>query len=152
MALSSLLCLSVWTGLNAQNVAPSFVRQHAAPAQSVAAVPTKAAAEGEVVLGYCPDEISPKASIIGLSGQAATVSEAISIPSAKMAGMTGGKITKIRIGAKAGIERVYVWIRPSLSEAALVLEKLGDTVDGWNEITLSKPYEITGEELSLIHI
>lgn len=147
LALSSLLCLSVWTGLNAQNVAPSFVRQHAAPAQSVAAVPTKAAAEGEVVLGYCPDEISPKASIIGLSGQAATVSAAISIPSAKMAGMTGGKITKIRIGAKAGIERVYVWIRPSLSEAALVLEKLGDTVDGWNEITLSKPYEITGEEI-----
>ncbi|MGN0037187.1 MAG: Omp28-related outer membrane protein [Bacteroidaceae bacterium] len=147
LALSSLLCLSVWTGLNAQNVAPSFVRQNAAPAQSVASAPTKAVAEGEVVLGYCPDEISSKASIIGLSGQAASVAAAIRIPSTKMAGMVGGQITKIRVGAKAGVNRVYVWIRPSLSEPAVVLEKLGDTVDGWNELTLANPYEITGDEI-----
>ena len=101
----------------------------------------------QTTLGYCSDEISANADPIGVQGQAVSIGAAIRIPVSKMAGLKGGKITKIRIGTKSGLTGIYVWIRSSLDGKAEVLQRLGNTTDGWNEVALDTPYEITGEEI-----
>ncbi len=101
----------------------------------------------QTILGYCSNEIPAKTNPIGAQGQAVSIGAAIRIPTSKMAGLKGGKITKIRIGTKSGLTGIYVWIRSSLDGKADALQRLGNTADGWNEITLDTPYEITGEEI-----
>ena len=101
----------------------------------------------QTILGYCSNEIPAKTNPIGAQGQAVSIGAAIRIPTSKMAGLKGGKITKIRIGTKSGLTGIYIWIRSSLDGKADALQRLGNTADGWNEITLDTPYEITGEEI-----
>ena len=78
----------------------------------------------QTTLGYCSDEISANADPIGVQGQAVSIGAAIRIPVSKMAGLKGGKITKIRIGTKSGLTGIYVWIRSSLDGKAEVLQRL----------------------------
>ena len=101
----------------------------------------------EVTFSYCPDEIADYTNALGSEGAASTVGAAIKIPAAKLEGMKGGTINKIRIGMGTGLERVYAWIRPSLSEPAIFLKKIDNPVDGWNEVELDEPYVITGDEI-----
>ena len=45
------------------------------------------------------------------------------------------------------MQRVYAWIRPSLSKPAIFMKQIDTTIDGWQEVVLDEPYVITGEEL-----
>ncbi len=104
------------------------------------------AAATTVVLGYCNDEIKSTDSRDNLEYDA-PIMGAVRFTSSQLAAYKGGKITKIRIGAEAGMSKTYVWVRPSLTEAAVTIKRLGTTADGWNEVTLDDPYTITGSEI-----
>lgn len=107
-----------------------------------------ASAQKSITLGYCNDEISSSDYRASLNAQA-SIMGAIRIPAARLASLKdkGAKLTKIRLGAEAGMTSTYLWVRPSLNGSAIALQRLGTTVDGWNELTLATPYEITGEDI-----
>lgn len=107
-----------------------------------------ASAQNSITLGYCNDEISASDYRASLSSTY-SIMGAIRIPAARLAALKGkhAKLTKIRLGAEAGMTGTYLWVRPSLNGTALALQRLGTTTDGWNELTLAKPYEITGDEI-----
>ncbi len=108
---------------------------------------TKAHAETKTItLGYCGNEITSNDERISLEFDC-PIQAAIRYTASQMAAYKGGKITKIRIGAESGMTSTWCWIRPSLSQGAVTMKRLGNTVDGWNEITLDKPYEIDGSEI-----
>ena len=103
-------------------------------------------AQNTLTFGYCNNEITDDDYRIS-SQYDLSVMGALRLPAAQLASLKGknAKITKIRIGAEAGMEKTYVWVRPSLDKAAAALQRVGTTGDGWNEVTLTKPYEITGD-------
>lgn len=102
----------------------------------------------ERVIGYCPNEISSNVKPIGVSGSETYLQAAVKFPSSVMSAMKGNQITKIRIGIGSGMTSVYVWVRVgSLSSKAVVLQKVSDVVEGWNEVTLNTPYNIDGSEI-----
>ena len=100
-----------------------------------------------LTLGYCNDEISSSDYRLSLR-YTTNVMGAIRIPASRLASLKGknARMTKIRIGAEAGMKSTYVWVRPSLDKGAEAIQRLGTTEDGWNEVTLAKPYEITGDK------
>ena len=100
-----------------------------------------------LTLGYCTNDFASQFQSLGSEGAATTVGAAIRIPAAKLEGLKGGVINKLRIGMGAGMERVYAWIRPSLSQPAIVMKLMDDTSEGWHEVVLDEPYVITGEEI-----
>lgn len=107
-----------------------------------------AAAQNTVTLGYCNSEITDNDYRMTQKRNYAVMA-AVRIPAARLGALAGkgAKITKIRIGAEAGMTSTYVWVRPSLNGAALAIQRLGTSKDGWNEVTLAQPYEITGEDI-----
>ena len=100
-------------------------------------------------LGYCPDEISDQASYLTLnSGSEVRFRAAIVLPASRMQSLKGAKLTKIRVGAPAGMTGWYVTLRNALTSSALIKTiDLPTTVEGWNEAVLPEPFEITGEDL-----
>lgn len=107
-----------------------------------------ASAQKSLTLGYCNNEISASDYRESLSAQVQLMG-AIRIPAARLAALKDkhAKLTKIRLGAEAGMTNTYLWVRPSLEGSTLALQRLGTTADGWNEITLANPYEVTGEDI-----
>ncbi|MBD5370710.1 MAG: Omp28-related outer membrane protein [Bacteroides sp.] len=103
--------------------------------------------KGTVTLGYCTDDFAQTFESLGANGAGTTIGASIRIPAAKLQSMKGCEIKKIRIGIGNGLERVYGWIRPSLSQPVHVMKKLEDTSEGWHEIEFDKPYIITGDEI-----
>lgn len=105
-------------------------------------------AQKSITLGYCNNEISASDYRASLTSSY-SIMGAIRIPAARLAALKGkhAKLTKIRLGAEAGMTGTYLWVRPSLNGTAVALQRLGTTADGWNELTLAKPYEITGDEI-----
>lgn len=99
-----------------------------------------------VTLGYCNNEIKDTDYRTDLDFDA-PIQGAIRFTSAQLAAYKGAKITKLRIGAEAGMTKTYLWVRPSLTEPAVAIKRLGTTADGWNEVTLDSPYTITGSEI-----
>lgn len=106
-------------------------------------------AQRTVNLGYCPDELTENAYVQKLSeSYSATFQAAIRIPAARLQVYKGATIKKIRVATSEGLTGVYVWIRPSFTEAAINgITRLGTTVEGWNEVELNTPYTITGDEI-----
>ena len=104
-------------------------------------------AQNTLTLGYCNDEITSGDYRLSLR-YTANVMGAIRIPASRLASLKGknAHITKIRLGAEAGIKGTYLWVRPSLNKSAEAIQRLGVTEDGWNEVTFTKPYEITGDK------
>ena len=100
-----------------------------------------------ISLGYCNEEITGVTNQLGSEGAAGVVAGAIRIPESKMQSLKGGKITRIRIAIGEGLQRVYGWIRPSLSEPAHVFKQLDDVSAGWHEIVFDTPYVIDGGEI-----
>lgn len=100
-------------------------------------------------LGYCPDEISDQASYLMLNPSSEVrFRAAIILPASRMQSLKGAKLTKIRVGAPAGMTGWYVTLRNALTSSALIKTiDLPTTVEGWNEVTLPEPFEITGEDL-----
>lgn len=102
-----------------------------------------------VTLGYCPDELTEQAYTVRLSESSSySMAAAIKIPSSRLQYLKGSAIKKIRIATEEGLKSTFVWVRQSIDEAGtLALQRLGTTEDGWNEVELSKPYTITGDDI-----
>ena len=101
-----------------------------------------------IVLGYCNDEIKDTDYKEEMTiHETAPIQVAVRFTSAQLSPYQGAKITKIRFGAQAGMTQTYAWIRPSKTDPAVAIKRVGTTVDGWNEVTLDEPYVITGDEV-----
>lgn len=100
-------------------------------------------------LGYCPEELDEQAASVQLAGYTINFQAAIVLPAARMAAYKDAEITRIRFYAPAGLTAVYAWLRKSLTSSAIsgTLTRVGTTSEGWNEVTLSTPYVVTGEDL-----
>lgn len=107
---------------------------------------TSGAQAATVTLGYCNNEIKDTDYRNDIQFDA-PVQGAIRFTSAQLSAYKGAKITKLRIGAEAGMTKTYLWVRPSLSQPAVAIKRLGTTADGWNEVILDSPYTITGDEI-----
>lgn len=102
----------------------------------------------EKVYGYCPDSISENVYPVGVKGQQTYLSAAVKFTANTMQSLKGNQITKIRIGIGEGMQNVYVWVRVgSLDATPVVLQKVNAPAKGWNEVTLSTPYDIDGSEI-----
>lgn len=107
------------------------------------------AGAAEKTLGYCDDEFPENPYAVGVNTtNAIYVGAAIKIPASVMSGLTGNQITKIRIGVKSGMSNVIAWIREgSLDTLPVYKQSVSSTTDGWNEIVLDTPYDITGTDV-----
>ncbi|MDY4558434.1 MAG: Omp28-related outer membrane protein [Alloprevotella sp.] len=110
-------------------------------------------AQTTLTLGYCPDNIDESAQTVTLnSGMEVRFRAASILPASRMKALKGAKLTKIRVGAHEGYTGWYVTLRSSLTGVALIKTvDIGTTVEGWNEVTLPEPFEITGEDLVLYY-
>jgi len=137
-----LICLLGISNINAQVTAI-----HVNDSRQLAGDQLRTATAGSTLfLGYCDDG---NALNVGSSTNK-TLSAAICLPPTFLGGIfTGTKITKISfliMGYRP--ENVSVWIRNTLTGADLVSAKYGNvTSDGWKEITLPTPVEMTGDSL-----
>lgn len=107
-------------------------------------------AQQTITLGYCNNELSDKAEALGNTGTGVqSFQAAIRIPASRLVSLKGNKITKIRFASSAGLTNVYVWMRPALDQPVFGNrpQKVETIEEGWNEVTLTNPYEITGEEI-----
>lgn len=107
-----------------------------------------AAAQHTITLGYCNNQIADDDYRITTKYEC-SVMGAIRITGAQLAALKGknARITKIRVGANGSMKSTYVWVRPSLESAAVALQRMGTTAEGWNEVSLKNPYTITGDEI-----
>ena len=103
--------------------------------------------------GYCGGEVSSKSQYGGIG--IGNTSAAIFIPAATLAGMDGCEIQAIRVGlaTRLNIDELTVWIRSSLNGDNLAEETLNRKQtrvrQGWNEVALSTPFTISGQETGL---
>jgi len=135
-----LICLSGISNVNAQVTNNS--RQLAGDRLRTAT------AGSTLFLGYCDDD-DGNATWVGYP-TTTTSSAAICLPPTFLGGTyTGAKITKISFLIKGyWPSNVSVWIRNTLTGADLVSAKYGNvTSDGWQEIALPTPVEMTGDSL-----
>lgn len=106
-------------------------------------------AQGPAVsYGYCDGNISETRDYAVSGG--ADVSAAVLIPGKVMDGYAGNRISTIRVGIKSkiNIDAVTVWVRSSLDGENLVSQTVSretaqNVVNGWNDIRLDTPLEIT---------
>ena len=96
-------------------------------------------------LGYCDDDLE-NADMIGVDGEA-RLSGAIRLPLSTMQRYKGGRVVRIRVALREGIDKPSVWIRTSLNESSKVVQSISHPVNGWNEVELNTPYTIDGGDL-----
>lgn len=112
-------------------------------------MPAAPAAEGENVFGYCLEDSYQylRYKDAGVSGT--QIYAAICIPSEIATQLQGDKISKIRIGFKNPLRKdVEVFVKESLDGAAIFSKKNQRLrIEGWNEVTVDTPVEITGKDL-----
>ena len=109
---------------------------------------TCASAQSSYRLGYCPDELPADAQAYGVSGATNRLSAAICLPKSKMLRYKGGSVKAIRFAVKAeGLSSASVWLRSNLNERSRVVQSVGTMADGWNEVELTRPLEIDGNDL-----
>lgn len=108
-------------------------------------IPNAVYAQSEYTIGYTNS--ADVAKPLTYDGSPSHVSAAIHLPASMLLKYRGAKITKIRVGLQSGTVGAQVWIRRVLSESSSVVQSVPAVVDGWNEVTLAEPYELTGEEL-----
>ena len=102
-------------------------------------------AQNTHLLGYCSDDLEG-ADVIGIEGEA-RLSAAIRLPKATMQRYKDGKIVRIQVALREGVEKASVWIRKALGESSVVVQSLGTVQYGWNELTLNEPLTVDGDEL-----
>jgi len=103
----------------------------------------------ERTLGYCADEFPASPYYVGVTSTSDVyVGAAIKIPASVTSGLKGNRITKLRFGVRSGMSNVVAWVREdSLKTLPVYKQSLATTTDGWNEVELDTPYEITGSDL-----
>ena len=63
---------------------------------------------------------------------------------------TGNKITHVHIGLKGNATNVYLYIKKSPTDVnPIYKQKIGNLYTGWNDITLTTPYDITGDSVTI---
>ncbi|MCL2596976.1 MAG: Omp28-related outer membrane protein [Paludibacter sp.] len=95
----------------------------------------------EMTIGYC----SESNDFEGLGAGAVVLQGAIRIPVATANALVGNKITKIKFGVCAqgvSLSNAMVFISESLGGEPVVSQTVESITDGWNEVTLTTPYEI----------
>ena len=96
-------------------------------------------------LGYCTDDLNG-ADMVGVDGEA-RISGAIHLPTTTMQRYKDGRIIRIRVALRDGINKPSVWIRSSLTESSKVVQSISQPENGWNEVTLNNPLTIDGSDL-----
>lgn len=98
-----------------------------------------------VYVGYCDGQLGDRGYSKTGSG---TISAAIIFPKAAITKYEGAKITAIRIGliTTDGISNVRGWIREDLESENLAEASLSSFTSGWNEVALSTPITISGND------
>lgn len=75
------------------------------------------------------------------------VSPYVSFPEIDLKPFAGSRITKVRIGVNDEGTNCYLYIKNDPKDATPIYrEKLENLRKGWNEITLSEPFEVKGNE------
>ncbi|KAA6302237.1 MAG: hypothetical protein EZS26_001597 [Candidatus Ordinivivax streblomastigis] len=115
-------------------------------------VPTNAPASVEKTIAegdsfewrYCTDNIKGSAS----AGPNLAMEAAILIPQSVARKYAGQKLTKIKVGfGRDAATNTKIVIRTkSLTSTAVYTQNVTFNTESWNEITLSTPYEITGND------
>ncbi len=108
-------------------------------------LPLSLSAQETHTLGYCTDDLTD-ADMIGVDGEA-RISGAIHLPATTMQRYKDGRIIRIKVALREGIEKPSVWIRTSLGESSKVAQSISNPVYGWNEVTLNNPLTIDGSDL-----
>lgn len=101
--------------------------------------------EGTQNFTYC-DLNATQITGIGI-GSDANFDCAIAMPASTAAAMKGNKINKLSV-CFANVEKVSnfkVWISKGLDSAPEMSQNVASVQQGWNEVALDTPYEITGE-------
>lgn len=96
--------------------------------------------DNTLIFGYC------QGYAYGV-GQAGTLKAAIEVPASSASLYKGANLTKVRIGfGEAKKNDITVYLSSTLNGKAFYEQSATITQqNGWNEITLETPYEITGE-------
>lgn len=106
-------------------------------------------AQHEIKFGYCNDSLSARAEVIGNTSSQSDLSfrAAICIPGARLQMLKGSTIKRMRFCTDGQLNKIYAWVRNDINGTALTSVKVGTTQTGWNEVTFTKPVEITGNNL-----
>ncbi len=109
---------------------------------------------GKTFVGFCDGKIASASNgtIIGLTGSNVAITEAIRLPHEVLEKYTGMKLTGINAGMPDTPklpDNIKVWIRKSKDGENIAMGTTRSISSGWNEVLLSAPYTITGEEEEL---
>ena len=113
-------------------------------------VATCGIAQHDMRIGYCNTELSSEAEAIQNTNSSGTLTFqfAICLPSSRLQALKGSKIKRIRFATLGSLTGVYCWVRSSLTSYAIGSPtKVGETLNGWNDVTLTQPVEITGDDI-----
>ena len=114
----------------------------------------QAVAQQQMLLGYCPDELTAEAEPVMLDKHNNTLFKAaIVLPEARMKLLKGAKITKFRLTTDEGTRQIGVMLRHELTGNTIpgtYASLQGEQTRGWKELTLSTPYTVTGEQLVIL--
>lgn len=114
----------------------------------------QAVAQQQMLLGYCPDELTAEAEPVMLDKHNNTLFKAaIVLPQARMKLLKGAKITKFRLATDEGTRQIGVMLRHELTGNTIpdtYASLQGEQTRGWKELTLSTPYTVTGEQLVIL--
>lgn len=113
-----------------------------------------ASAQTTAYLGYCEGQIATATSghLTGINGDGATIDLAIRLPKSMLVSYTGCNITGVNFGlpqVDLYPEFATAWVRTSKESANLVEGTNTALKAGWNAITATRGYTITGNEEEL---
>jgi len=108
-------------------------------------------------IGYCNGEVNTKGTEgFGSQEKDIHVSGAIYVPASRMNLYAGNRIEKIRAGlaSKLNVDELTVWVRRDLNGENLASETINASTEqqiqkGWNDITLTQPFNITSSDEGL---
>lgn len=94
--------------------------------------------------GYCGDDIST----VGVPKSGIVQAVAIEIPASQMKEWSGNQITGMSFGYGSGAQKsVTIFLSEDLNEPPFYTQDVVAKTQRWNDVTLDKPYTITGDKI-----